>query len=229
MFRTKTAIIACAAILALPTALALAAERTIVRETTIVEPAPATTTTTTTYMSPGTTTTIVEPMPVTHETTTTTVTTQTATEARLPVGTPIVLRMEEFDLNHDDLLMMDEIGAVLFRIYDTDGNMVIDNMEYERPAVLTVTPMQTTTKVSYDFDGDGMADKEVYTYETFMKHSQLTRFDHNGNGLSPHEFAGMSFIEADIDNDHAIVQKEWQGLYIASIDKKNRQDAALNK
>lgn len=202
---SKKIFFACALAL-LPATLALA-ETTVIRETTVITPPP----------------------PLQESVTTTTVTTQTATEARVPLGAPLVVRIDDFDVNHDNLLAMDEIGYTLFKLYDTDGNQVIDNIEYERPALLTVTPMQTTTKVSYDFDGDGMADKNVYTYDTFMQHSHLTRFDSNGNGLSPREFAGMSFLEADIDNDRAIREKEWQGLYVASIDKKNRAEAALNK
>jgi len=179
------------------------AETTIIRETTVVDAPPP-------LVVPG------------HTTTTTTYTTTVRPGIR-----PVYV--EEFDANLDRLLTMNEVGAMLFRMYDTDGNMVIDNVEYERPSVLTVVPMGTSTRISYDFNNDGLSDHTVYSYDSFMKYTTLARFDRNSNGLSPHEFAGMSFLEADVDNSKAIEMKEWQGTYVASIDKKNRAEAALNK
>lgn len=184
------------------------ADTTVIRETTVVD-AP-----------------VVVPGPVT---TGTTVTTHTATLPAPIPGTSRAIHFEDFDLNRNNVLSMDEVGEMLFRLYDTDGNMVIDNNEYERPSVLTFAPMTQTTSVSYDFDNDGVPDKTVYTYDTFMQRTQLSRFDHNGNGLSPHEFTGKSFLQADVDDSKAIEMKEWQGTYVASIDARNRADAALNK
>lgn len=173
-------------------------------------------------------TTVIETTPI-IETQRTTVTTQSNT-AQLPLAIGSrAIHFEDFDVNRDNMLTADEIGEVLFKLYDTDGNQVIDNVEYERPAVLTISPMETTTKVTYDFDGDGIADKQVYTYDTFMQHSLLSRFDKNSNGLSAHEFTGKSFLEADVDKSKAIESKEWEGTYVASIDDKNRAEAALNK
>lgn len=198
---SKKAILPLIALLAAFTLPAMA-ETTIIRETTVVDAPPPP------VLVPG------------HTTTTYTTTVR-------PGIRPVYV--EEFDANLDRLLTMNEVGAMLFRMYDTDGNMVIDNVEYERPSVLTVVPMGTTTRISYDFDNDGLSDRTVYSYDSFMKYTTLARFDRNGNGLSPHEFAGMSFLEADVDNSRAIEMKEWQGTYIASIDKKNRAEGALNK
>lgn len=118
---------------------------------------------------------------------------------------------------------------MLFKLYDADSNGVIDNNEYERRAVITVMPMEKNTSVSYDFDGDGNTDVTKHTYETFTRDTLLTRYDANRDGLSPHEFMDMYFNEADVNNDRMVDLKEWQGSYITSIDKTNKEKARLNK
>ena len=153
----------------------------------------------------------------------------TTEEHSLPAIGSHVINFMDFDLNHDGILSAREVGDMLFKLYDTDGNQVIDNNEYERRAVVTVVPVEKTTKVSYDFDGDGKPDVTKYTYETFLQDTMLTRFDKNRDGLSPHEFTGLYFNEADVNHDHAIDLKEWEGTYIASIDKANKENARFNK
>lgn len=150
-------------------------------------------------------------------------------ETSLPAVGTRTFNFMDFDLNHDGVLSINEVGKMLFKLYDTDGNGVIDNNEYERRAVLTVVPMQKNTTVSYDLDGDGIADVTKYTYETFMQDTLLTRFDKNRDGLSPHEFTGLDFLAADVNHDKVIDLKEWQGSYIASIDKLNKENARFNK
>ena len=139
------------------------------------------------------------------------------------------LSFVDFDLNHDGVLSMNEVGKKMFRIYDLDGNGVIDNNEYEQHTVVTVTPSEKTTITSYTIDDEGTADKTTYTRESFMEDSRLTRFGTVKEGLSPHEFIGKAFNLVDINRDHAIDVKEWQGTYIASIDKKNKINAETNK
>lgn len=162
-------------------------------------------------------------------TTSETVTTHTTTEPGAVKPGTRVIHLEDFDTNGDHILSTREIGDVLFKLYDTDGNDVIDNNEYERPAVLTVAPVEKTTTIQYDFNNDGIADKEVTTYDQFMENTQLSRFDKNHDGLSAHEFTGKAFNIVDVDKSKAIEMKEWQGVYIASIDAKNHAEAELNK
>lgn len=135
----------------------------------------------------------------------------------------------DFDLNKDNIVSVNEIGKSLFKYYDADGNEKIDNNEYKQRIVVNAAPVQKDTVISYDFDGDGVADKTQYTYETFMQETMLSRFDKNSNGLSPHEFTGLDFDEADVDHSKEIDLKEWQGTYIASIDAANKSKANLNK
>jgi hypothetical protein len=166
----------------------------------------------------------------TTTTTTSTVTTHTTTD-EVPGAVPLEARridFMEFDENGDALLTRAEIGNRLFKLYDTDGNQVIDNIEYERRAVLTVTPMETTTSVHYDFDGDGVVDESQFDHHAFLEASQLARFDKNLDGLSPHEFLGRDFMEADVDKSKMVEMKEWQGAYDAQLDAKNKRKAEVN-
>ncbi|MFH1158459.1 MAG: hypothetical protein V1721_06210 [Pseudomonadota bacterium] len=187
--------------------------------------------------SPGSTTvkkTVTETMPdstTVHTTVTTEQPGTTTTETRWRTTKPgeYAIDFMGFDLNNDGVMSRDEIGQMLFRLYDTDNNNVIDNNEYERRNVVTVMPMQKDTVVTYDFDGDGQPDETTYTYETFMQDTMLARFDMNHDGLSAHEFTDLNFLAADVNRDHAIDLKEWQGTYTSSIDKANKLKARLNK
>jgi hypothetical protein len=140
-----------------------------------------------------------------------------------------LINLADFDLNGDKMLAQAEIGATLFKLYDTDGNDLIDNIEYERSSMLTVVPFDKETTYSYDFDGDGTVDEKTVTRSKFIEDTMLSRFDANANGLSPLEFSGRQFTEADIDNDRFVNAREWHGSYIASIDAYNKSRPVLNK
>ncbi len=140
-----------------------------------------------------------------------------------------VMTFADFDLNHDGILSMNEVGKMMFKIYDIDGNGVIDNNEYERHTIVTLTPTEKTTITSYRVDDEGNADETKYTRESFMQDSRLSRFGSVKQGLSAHEFIGQDFMAVDVNRDHAIDLKEWQGTYIASIGRKNKINAETNK
>lgn len=146
----------------------------------------------------------------------------------LPDGTRVVA-FTDFDLNHDGVLSRREVGEKLFKMYDTDGNEVIDNIEFTRKAVITVHPIEKETVVTYDFDGDGIADKTQITNEQFMRDTLLARFDENKNGLSAEEFTGRHFMEADINNDKTVDMKEFKASYDGAIDKSLKMKAETNK
>lgn len=153
---------------------------------------------------------------------------QTTSENMMIPGGRIV-NFASFDMNKDSILSTTEIGTLLFGLYDMDGNGIINNIEYERRAVITVMPIEKNTVISYDFDGDWITDQTQFTYETFMQDTALTRFDKNQDGLSPHEFLDLSFNIADANHDKTITINEWQGAYIPRINQANRQKASYNK
>lgn len=170
------------------------------------------------------------------ETITTTTSTQASsvkTETVLTPGKPAAgsraIHFEDFDLNHDGNLTREEAGEMLFRLYDTDGNAVIDNIEFERKAVLSISPLNKTTKMTYDANGDGVADKEEQTEEAIMEQTMLSKFDKDGDGLSPTEFTGQRFNVTDVNKSRVIEKREWLGVYDGRVNAQNKADAALNK
>lgn len=192
---------------------------TVVRETVTEMPGPTTT------VKKTVTETAVQPAAVRTET-------SVKTEEHLVSGRGNHVNTytyTDLDLNHDGILSMNEVGAILFKVYDVDGNGIIDNNEYDRPMMVTINPVEKNTITSYDLDGDGTADETHYTRETFLQDSRLARFGIVKTGLSAHEFIGRDYLDVDANRDHAIDLKEWQGTYIASIDRKNRFNAETNK
>lgn len=118
-----------------------------------------------------------------------------------------------YDLNRDGVLEMDEIGEKLFYQFDTDGNEILDNTEFDRPAVITLTPMEVTTITTTDYTGNGEADAQVVEVDTFMETSGLVLFDEDDNGLSAHEFIDKSLLQLDINKDGVVELDEWKNAY----------------
>ena len=132
------------------------------------------------------------------------------------------------DYSNAGVLSPDEVGKMLFKIFDTDGNGVIDSNEYERHVIIKFSPMEKNTVVTYRLDRNGETKETTTTYENFMQGTRLMDFNNSGKGISPHEFTGMDFNAVDVNHDHAVDLKEWQGTYNASIDKANRDKADIN-
>lgn len=202
-------------------------------ETVVTKQTTTTTSTSTATGVPVTTTMTTSPVVTTTvpvaPVTSTIVTEKTVHETPKIVPGTNVVNFMAYDVNNDGILSTNEVGEMLFKLYDTDGNNVIDNIEYERKAVLTVTPVDKMTITKYDFNNDGIADQANYTYESFLKDTQLSRFDKNNDGLSPHEFTNMEFLVIDANNDKAVEMKEWKGSYIESVRKKNEEQNRTNK
>lgn len=154
--------------------------------------------------------------------------TVTTTRQILPETGVRVINFMEFDLNGDGVLSTREVGEMLFKLFDSDGNGVIDNVEFEQRTVMTVVPMEKETVVKYDFDNDGVPDKVERAHETFMEKTQLSRFDSSGEGLSPHDFVGKSFMEMDLDRSRFIELNEWRGAYDEAINQQNQRQAIYN-
>lgn len=133
-----------------------------------------------------------------------------------------------FDLNEDGILSMKEVGTKLFYIFDTDGNEVIDNIEFDHKQVMTIIPMEKTTYTFIDFGGDGDTDVADFTYEDFFKKSGLIRFDKNMDGLSAGEFIGYNIRELDDDDSTVIELEEWKEAYEEARHAPNAEQERYN-
>lgn len=156
------------------------------------------------------------------------ITTTTIERTVLAPGTR-VYKLSDVDVDGDGMLSRADVGKFLFKLYDTDGNMVIDNIEYERPLILTVLPVERETIVTYDLNGDGTADGKEVTYEVYMRETMLSRFSKNEKGLSAHDFTGKTFRNADINKNHFVDIKEWEATYNEALNSQLQRDAEYNR
>lgn len=124
---------------------------------------------------------------------------------------------KSFDVNGDGKYSMEEVGEKLFFIFDTDGNEVIDNMEWNNKNMYTITPMEKETFHYVDTDGDGSAEIATYSYDTFYQESGLIRFDEDKDGLSASEFIQVGYEELDDNEDKMIDLEEWKEAYMATL------------
>jgi hypothetical protein len=161
-----------------------------------------TTTTTKTYQAPPV---VVEPSVTT--------TTKTYVQQKHLAGTQEV-KFDTFDVNHDGVLSMPEVGEKLFYLFDADGNEVIDNIEFDQKRVMTIIPMEKHTLKLIDFDSDGTVEYSTYSYDDFVDVSGLARFDNDMDGLSAAEFIGEPYLALDKDDSKTIELDEWKTAYI---------------
>lgn len=133
------------------------------------------------------------------------------------------INFSEFDYNKDGVYTKPEVGKKLFYVFDTDGNEVIDNIEWDKNSMYTITPMEKQIYKFEDYDDDGNPETATYTYETFYAASGLIRFDQNKNGLSPKEFIGVGFQELDDNDNNTIEPDEWEEAYTEMVAPPNAE------
>lgn len=153
----------------------------------------------------------------------------TRTRQITPQSGTRVVNFMDFDLNGDGTLSTSEVGDMLFKLFDTDGNGIIDNVEFEKRNVMTVVPMEKTTVVKYYFDNGNTSEVVESDHEKFMEKTQLSRFDESGEGLSPRDFVGKTFQQMDINRSRGIELREWRGAYDEAINKKNQNQRFFNR
>lgn len=151
----------------------------------------------------------------------------TVTQKELPDTYKV--NFSAMDLNHDGILSRSEVGRKLFYIFDTDGNEVIDNIEFDKSKVLTVIPLEKQELTMVDFDDDGTPDVTKYSSEDFAKFSMLNRFDKDNDGLSAAEFIGIPFLKLDSDRSKVIEIAEWRDAYIKSVSPLSAKQYRYNK
>jgi len=135
-----------------------------------------------------------------------------------------MIDMSAFDIDHNYILSMSEVGEKLFEIFDRDGNEIIDNLEFAQNSLLTIAPMEKETLTYIDYAPTGSVDEMTFTREEFMKTSQLVRFANDYDGLSPEEFLDKPFLALDDNDDKAVDLQEWKEAY-ASLVKYPHEEA----
>lgn len=154
--------------------------------------------------------------------------TETAISPATPPAGGRVIDFSVFDKNHDGDLSKREVGEELFHVFDRDGNEVIDNHEFDRQALMTIAPMKKETLTVIDRNADGDADETAYTYQNFLKQSELGKFSSNYTGLSPKEFTGSSFLRLDDNSDNAVDLQEWTESYLVPRRPPNAEPERYN-
>lgn len=134
------------------------------------------------------------------------------------------VQFSKFDVNGDGQYSMEEVGETLFYMFDTDGNEVIDNLEWDNKNVMTIIPIEREQFTYIDADSDGEAEMTSHTYESFYKESGLMAFDENKDGLSAEEFIAEGFEVLDTDQNKVISLEEWENVYLESRLKHNKPE-----
>jgi hypothetical protein len=135
----------------------------------------------------------------------------------------------DYDLNGDGRLDKEESGKMLFKLFDTDGNGIIDNVEYDKRGVMTVVPMEREVMTKVETTDPKKADVVSHTYERYFETTDLTRYDVDGKGIAPKDFTDKSFLEMDTNKDKAINADEWRVAYDAAYADKVEHAPRLNK
>lgn len=133
-----------------------------------------------------------------------------------------------FDLNGDGILSKDEVGEKLFKIFDRDGNEVIDNIEMKQPSLLTFTPMTKKTIEIIDYGDSAALQKRVVSEEEFLERTQLGKFDKDADGLSPLDFLGQRFNRVNVKRDSVIDLYEFKRAYAESVKPLHEEQFRYN-
>lgn len=139
-----------------------------------------------------------------------------------------VINFMEFDLNGDGSLTHAEVGERLFKMFDTDGNQVIDNIEMKRVGILAFTPMTRKTIEIVEYAADGTPKKTNVSEEEFLKTSNLSKFDKDADGLTPLDFLEQPFNKVNVKRDGVIDLYEWKRAYADSVKPKHQEQFNYN-
>lgn len=143
--------------------------------------------------------------------------TKVVTERTVPAPGAMMVNFMDYDLDGDGHLSQEEAGKMLFKLFDTDGNEIIDNVEYEKRTVATVVPMERETVVTIENSKPDVPNEVRHSVTRYFEVTDLTQYDKDGKGISPRDFTDRSFMEMDTNRDKSIDAKEWRTGYDAKF------------
>lgn len=155
------------------------------------------------------------------------VTVRVEVEAKAPPKEHTV-NFDGFDLNSDGILSRDEVGEKLFKIFDRDGNEVIDNIEMKQPNLIVFTQMESKMIEIIDYKTTSTPTKRNVTRAQFLRESKLSRFDKNADGLSPLDFLEKPFNQVNVKDDAVIDLYEWKRAYAQTVKPAHMEDYNYN-
>lgn len=133
-----------------------------------------------------------------------------------------------FDNNKDGALSKAEVGSAIFKMFDPDGNAVIDNLEFDKKVIMTSIPMKEDVVVTTDFNDDGSPDDTSTSSREFMEMSKLAMFDENRDGLSAHDFLDTAMRKYDLNHDNLLDSMEWKRAYAERVTPLNSVNSRYN-
>lgn len=120
------------------------------------------------------------------------------------------LSLIDLDINRDGVITSDEVGTALFKLYDRDGNGIIDKGEYERGIVVSVTTGRVdASNLAYSLNGNIAPPGTPEAYDKLKSYTGLNRFETSSSGISPHDFLGK-------DMARQMNLTTWLNLYTAN-------------
>ncbi|OWF34549.1 hippocalcin-like protein 1 [Mizuhopecten yessoensis] len=101
----------------------------------------------------------------------------------------------------------------VFRVFDTDGNGVVDFKEFMMGIYVSGSPLEEDMKLDwafkmYDMNGDGYITKDEMKF-MFTSICRMTLAQISGNNSTPEELTDYFFERFDEDNDNRISNKEF--------------------
>ena len=146
------------------------------------------------------------------------------TGSALAQSVMVETREQTVDVPGVNQVQFSKFDVNLFYMFDTDGNEVVDNIEWTNKNVMTIIPIEREQFTYFGANNDGNAEIATHSYESFYKASGLMAFDENQDGLSAEEFIGEGFEVLDINQDKVISLEEWEDVYLESRMKHNKPD-----
>jgi hypothetical protein len=134
------------------------------------------------------------------------------------VATPVVAPVVTFyyyDPAVKRIVSGSDLTPEILALWDKNNNKVIDNHEFYSDALIVYEPIEYSKRTYQDIDADGIPEltKEEYTLRLQQLPMYASLNKDGKDGLTLHEFTGVGFQDADIDNDNQVTFDEFKKAF----------------